>query len=78
MIWISAGLGASCAARRSGAMASAGAAGFEQRLALELVEIGVLRLRLDQGVDLLQRALRIAEAIRRNGARILRGDAVGR
>ena len=72
MIWISAGLGASCTARRSGAIASAAPAGFEQRLALELVEIGVLRLRLDQRVDLLHRAVQVAEAIGRDGARIAR------
>ena len=75
MTWISAGLGASCMARRSGAIASAGLPAFEQRLALELVEIGVVRLRLDQGVDLRQRGARVGEAIGRDRARIARRQA---
>ncbi len=51
-------------------------AGFEQGLALELVEIGVLRLRLDQRIDLRDRGARIAEAIGRDGARVAGRQAV--
>ena len=52
-----------------------GLAGFEQGLALQLVEIGVLRLRLDQRIDLRDRGARIAVAIGRDRAGVARRQA---
>ena len=60
MIWISAGLGRELdGAAAAGAIASAGLPAFEQRLALELMEVRIVRLRLDERVDL-RRARRAA------------------
>ncbi len=76
MTWISVGLRRRAAtAWRSGAIASAGLPAFEQRLALELVEIRVVGLRLDQPVDLGERLAQVAVAVGRDGARIARRQA---
>src|SRR5262249_57676643 len=48
-------------------------AGFQQRLSLELVEVGILRLRLDERVDLRLRGARVEVAIGRDGARVAPG-----
>ena len=55
-----------------------GAAAFQQRLALELVEIGIGRLALDQPVDLADGVAQPAVAIGGDGARIARRQARGR
>ena len=51
-------------------------AAFQQRLALEFVEIRIVRLRLDQAVDLRDGVARIAVTIGRDGAGIARRQAV--
>ena len=51
-------------------------AAFQQRLALELVEIRIVRLRLDQLVDQRERAAQIGMAVGRDGARVARRQAV--
>lgn len=61
-------------ARRSGSMARPGAPRLQQRLALQLLKIGISRLGCDQRVDLLDRVGHVAEAIGGDGAGILRGE----
>ena len=51
-------------------------AAFQQRLALELIEIRIVRLRLDQAVDLRDGVAPVAVAIGRDGAGIARRQAV--
>ncbi len=72
---MSAGFGASChgAAQRRDRLGRVGA--FEQRLALELVEIGIVGHRRDQTVDLRDGAVQIAEPVGRNGPRVARRQA---
>ena len=66
----------SATARRNGATACAGVAAFQQRLPLEFVEIGIVRLGLDQSVDLDEGVTQIAMKISRDGVRIARRQAV--
>ena len=76
---MSAGLGASLdgAAQRRDRFRRVAA--FEQRLALQLVEIRVVGHRLDQAVDLREGGAHVAEAVGRNGARVARRHAgIGR
>ena len=76
MIWISVAIRRELRRRwRSGAIASAGCR-LRAGLALQLVEIGIVRLRLDQRVDLRRCAPRRARMpIGRDGARIARRQA---
>ena len=53
-----------------------GFAAFEQRLALQLVEIGVVRLRRDQGVDLGDGGAQVGMPIGRDRARVSRRQAL--
>ena len=52
-----------------------GAAGLDQRLALELVEIGIVGLRRDQRVHLAEREAQIGVAVGRNRAGVARREA---
>src|ERR1700745_3826178 len=72
MIWIRAGVGRGLGRVPQRSARLGRLAGFQQRLSLELVEVGILRLRLDVRVDLRQRAARVEEAISRDGARVAR------
>ena len=76
IIWINGGYGASCTARRSGAIASARMAAFEQGLAFQLVEIRIVRLALDQSVDLADCLAQVAVTVGGNRPGIARRQAV--